>query len=522
MNIKSRHKQLGALMVEVSIALLISALAAIGTLRENIRYQEMKAADMEADSLDMYRIAMQTYVNQFYGSLQFSSPAGTLVAPYLFPPEFRPPLAPVDLTPVNVLNPTVAELQALGLLTTGFKNNPTMVDGATYKNVITRQGANCATNPVTCTVIGIAYVDLGYYISGTASAAGKYIDSNTTQLNGPIIGQMIQRLGGYGGSSQVGTPAVISGIDWSVPNPLPTEPGIVAARFGYDTSMFQYVRIGDTRDPTLLGNLTVAGNTNFGDPAKLLNAGVPTPMASRNSVTLNGLTTVNGGMSAEYLTPTKTYALNAACPADMPAASIARTALGGLLICEGGFLRALLVRNAVGDVCAVEGSTSTTSTGLGLLCVGSKYRGMNQITKNAVVNSSCNTAGATAIDSSTGPAASTVDNYELLVCKSNPETGGALKYYRLRELTQHLTFVNSYVRAVTNPPVAMVVTKPTSCGTGTPLIQLMPATFSSTDAGFSFYAVDNGASWNVFMKNGLNNDLSPGTTAIAYVYCYAP
>jgi len=53
--------QRGVYMLELSLALLIGALAAVGAQREIVRTQLLRSAEIEADNLKIYRQALQDY-----------------------------------------------------------------------------------------------------------------------------------------------------------------------------------------------------------------------------------------------------------------------------------------------------------------------------------------------------------------------------------------------------------------------------------------------------------------------------
>jgi hypothetical protein len=247
------------MMVEVSLALVISALAAFGTVRELVRTQALQSAVTEADALAMYRQALQDYVDENYTALQFGTPVTrngvTLVA---------------GAAVGQAMQPSVADLRNMGYLNAGFANVSITVDGGTYQNVIQRQPAGCVNNA--CNILGLAYLSGPVVVRGGAGAS-----------NSLIIGQMISRLGGLGGASVEGSTVNVTGSGgaWTWPNPVAATPaGVVGARFGFGSSTLAgYVRLNDNRDPNLQGNLTVAGNTTV------------------NNLTINGATTLNGAVT---------------------------------------------------------------------------------------------------------------------------------------------------------------------------------------------------------------------------------
>lgn len=262
-----RSAQGGSMMVEVSLALILSALAAVGTMQALIRADLMSSADTEADSLLLYRKALQDYTDEFYSELQNNLPitknSVTLAA---------------GTAPGQTMQPTVANLAAMGYALDGFSNVPLLVDGAAYRNVIRRIPVGCTG--LACNIVGEAYVDRPYRIRGTTDP-----DNN-------IVGQMLSRMGGLGGASIEGSEADITGAGaaWSAANPVAGAPaGVVAARFGIGSSaMSAYVRMNDVRDPNLQGAFTVAGNTTLNGATTTI-AGSTTV---NNSLTVTGQTTL--------------------------------------------------------------------------------------------------------------------------------------------------------------------------------------------------------------------------------------
>lgn len=260
---RGRRAQLGSMMVEVSLALLIAALAGVGTMREILRVQTMQAADTEADTLALYRQALQDYVDAHYTALQY----GTVITHN-----------GVTLQPGTglgqTLQPTVANLRSLGYLNAGFQDVTLVVDGGVFRNVIERQPAGCTGNA--CNVVGLAYIDRPIVVRGSA-------DSNSV-----VLGQMLNRLGGLGGLSVEGSAATITGngAGWTWPNPVSGAPaGVMGARFGFGSSMLAgYVRMNDTRDPNLQGPMTVAGAVTVNNSLQVNGPGIFTGAVSAASL----------------------------------------------------------------------------------------------------------------------------------------------------------------------------------------------------------------------------------------------
>jgi type II secretory pathway pseudopilin PulG len=255
------------MMVEVSLALIIAGLAAAGTVRELVRQQALRAAETEADTLGLYRQALQDYVDENYTALQFSQP--------------------ITRNGVNLnaggalgetLQPSVANLQGMGYLNAGFSDVALTVDGGVFRNVIQQDPGGCVG--VACNIVGLAYISVPVAVKGGGGAADAL-----------LLGQMLNRLGGLGGFSVPGAAANItgSGAAWTWPNPVAGTPaGVIAARFGFGSSVFAgYVRMNETRNPNLQGDLTVGGATTFNS----------TLTVNGNS-TFTGSTTFNGSITA--------------------------------------------------------------------------------------------------------------------------------------------------------------------------------------------------------------------------------
>lgn len=536
----SQRKQAGALMLEVSLALIISALAAVGTIRASMRADLMRSADIEADALDMYRTALQRYVDDAYSEIQNGSPVTRNA---------------VTLTAAQSLNPTVAQLIGMNYLSAGFSNSTLLVDGGTYQNAIRRDPVGCVT--IACNVEGLAWITVPFFERGTAFT------------NGPVIGQMLSRLGGFGGTSIEGSTANITGTgaSWTQPNPVAGNPaGVMAARFGFSSAAFlNYIRINDLRDPDLFGNLTVAGNTNLKSTLKVdgatqlvgnaqldgtlttngtsllkgattLNSTLKVDGATQlvgdvqmdaNTITngttlLRGATTigtggvnanltVNGDVRGQRLIPTASNAIGGGCAGAEGAISLWSGGTG-LLSCQAGVWTALAVQDALGGACAVEGATSKSSAGIGLLCVNGVFRGMDAIVRFGSVGALCGVAGALALD--------TANNNETLICKSNlAEAAGTLRLMRLRDITSQMVFVAAFEVTGTTGSVVKPNCAASAAHPATPVLQMIPKTFSSDDGGYSFSAVDSGATWTLSMNKATG--VMTGTPAvIAQTFCY--
>ncbi len=82
----------------------------------------------------------------------------------------------------------------------------------------------------------------------------------------------VATMAGAGGMSQPNDPTQIRGLAFVLPNPVAGQPGaVIAATAFLNTAAYnRFVRINDTRDPALLGNLTAQGNLSITGSTQLL------------------------------------------------------------------------------------------------------------------------------------------------------------------------------------------------------------------------------------------------------------
>jgi hypothetical protein len=240
----NRRRQRGNGLIFALLGLLISALGAVGVLQGNRLQAKHEAGNAEATILDSLRGAANNAIFENMGLIQ----NGLAISKN-----------GVSVTPVNVdgelaWQPSIAQLVGMGYLPPGWSTTASTLNGAPYAVAFGRVPAGC--------------VAAGCNIEGHVVLLGP-IRSGPTDTDGAIIGPILARLGADSGVSLPTDPTQIKGFGntWSLSNPVPGQPaGVVAVRVGTASSGYgQFVRVGDTRDPNLMGNLTVAGNTLFGN-----------------------------------------------------------------------------------------------------------------------------------------------------------------------------------------------------------------------------------------------------------------
>lgn len=537
LNNAPKNTQQGFTLVELLVTLSIMAVLNMYAQTYLARQSEEILAQGSAKYIAAVSNAAQAHVVRNFDSYSNSTPvAGVAV----------------------LLQPTVAELVALNRLDASFPSGPNALPTRQTLQINITQtscpGVDCVLSVLACTTTPVTMggPNVRFDLASTMTSAQE----------------------GSGGQSLPGQGAVIRGPLMSSPNPMGNVEGIVCGTSKVDTAFFQqFVRVGDTRDPSLAGPLTVAGATKLNSSldvagtvtaATALNVGPCINMngasgkagfgcqngsnlpagytggvrsvdvvanknilASDNPAAFNGnntnfaMVTANNGSgvaevrtsgrsAGDRLTPTGTYAIGNACPAS-DEGSIARRLGGtGLVTCQGGVWTGLILQDAVGAACAQDGVMSKAANGVSLLCVGGVFQGMDTIVRQGAAGAPCPVAGATAIDTANGN--------ETLICRQNL-SGGAFRYMRLRDVTTQLAFVTA-IEVVDG----QVVNKPNCQASGaqpaTPIIQMIPKVFNSVDGGYAVFAVDNGANWTTKLRTG-SGIAMPGTPiAVAQMFCY--
>lgn len=555
--VAERSAVTGFAMLELIVALSISAILAVFANQELVTRSQESIARGGGVYLNTVAQAAQSHVLMNFDALaQGNNVPGT----------------------VNDLAPTLAELIALGRLRAGFPAG--MPTRQTTRIDLLRTscpGAACQITALVCTTTPI-----------TLGGGNTRFDLASTMLE-------VQE--GRGGQARFNDGANIRGPAVNVPNPIGNVEGIVCGSAAVDVGMFNsFVRISDTRDPNLQGNLTVAGNTTLNGPTVVNNSlNVQGATTLQNNLTVNGSATVgpcinlaggaqgraafgcanpndvpagmvggvrsadviaqgsvlastapgaftgangnyalltanngsgvaeirtSGRSAADRLTPLGQYAIGAVCAA-ADEGSIARRNVGsGLVTCSNGVWRALSLTASANDPCTTVGQQATDGTSASLICLDTgggalRYVLMSSLMRVGSVGAGCTVPGLTATD---------VANSNItLICRVNL-SGGVARWMRLQDVTTHLIFVQS-----TEVGPDAVITKP-ACNAASgqpssPIIQMIPKVWGTPDGGQAFFAVDNGASWIVRMKDGTgttNLQGQPNAAVVVHTYCYYP
>jgi len=241
---RGRRPQRGNALVLALLGLLISGLGALALVQNGRMQAKREAGNGEATILDDLRNATNNAIFESMGQIQNGSDIS----------KNGVTVTPVEVDGELVWQPTIAQLVGMSYLPGGWTTTQSALNAAPYTISFTRVPAGCVV--AACNIEGHVVLE-GPIRSGPEAS------------DGAVIGPILARLGADSGVSLPMSPDRISGFGgtWTLPNPVAGTPaGVVAVRVGTASSAFaQFVRIGDHRDPDLAGNLTVAGNTLFGD-----------------------------------------------------------------------------------------------------------------------------------------------------------------------------------------------------------------------------------------------------------------
>jgi hypothetical protein len=546
----SGWRQRGNALIFALLGLLISALGAVGVLQGSRLQAKHEAGNGEATILDNLRGAANNAIFESMALIQngaaFSKNGVTI--------------APVAVGGELVWSPSVSQLVAMGYLPPGWTATTSTLNNAPYLIAFNRVPAGCAS--AACNIEGHVVLQ-GPIRSGPAGS------------DGAVIGPILARIGADSGVSLPVDPTHILGFGntWSLDNPVPGQPaGVVAVRIGTASSAFgQFIRIGDTRDPNLQGNLTVAGNTLFGDggtrsefrsalqvdgqPVELRNAGGNPCVSLRPDgvvdILCNGALSATTGVFSDGAGRTTTVAgtglvTSGNVVADGGLATSAMTAFGAsdpqalvvkagdlfvrnptgttlLRVAANGDVSAgndLVAAGAVqaqrltlsasvseGDACS-PGQVAMMVTGGLATCQGATFRATSRYAR---LGATCATAGLQAVDAATSDA---------LVCR-----GGF--YASQSGLTSSRVYMAGF--AVHHGDfVAAATALPNGCpATASPItpqatIFLLPQTDSETAGNpvLNRNAMWTGQGWAISLTDGTG--AATASNVVAEVYCLYP
>ena len=175
---KNRNSSQGFTVIEISLALIISAFVGFALIRSNLTESTQSGGKIQADQLLQLKAGLESYINVNGVSLI----AGTAVAGVS-----------------NSLQPTVAELQNLQLLPSQFSTLATL-NRSPFVSQISVLPAGCALG--SCQISGYVYIRDPILRSGNDPSRGEY--------DGVAISAMLSRLGGDGFARVVPNGALVA------------------------------------------------------------------------------------------------------------------------------------------------------------------------------------------------------------------------------------------------------------------------------------------------------------------------
>lgn len=261
---RMRGAQRGFTLIELIVVMATGAvIAAVVNSQKAIDEAEETVAHGTGEYLMTLREGLNLYQQTNYLQLEQNNPVS----------GFANPLAP-----------TVAELKAKAFVSGGTPETGPLA----FVPVITVTRAGCPG--ATCQITGMVRTPTSF----TSPRTG-----NQPRYDLAMKAQSIMR--GTAGLSFPGDTANIRGSTFSVPNPVPGTPGAVLATVAFMNTSFynQFVRIQDTRDPDLQGNLSAKGNLRIEGTSTLVgNSTVGGTLAVTGNTTMTGSLLVNNTINA--------------------------------------------------------------------------------------------------------------------------------------------------------------------------------------------------------------------------------
>ncbi len=586
-----RSAQRGNMLVIALLGLLITAIAAVGALQVRRAEQKRAAGMAEASVLEALRNGLNAAIFEQIIALQQGNPlvkSGVSVAPAVVSGELVWQPTTVQLAAMTYLPPGWAASEstvASAPYVMTFKRVPAgcvaascgiegyvaiagairdaagggVMDGVTIGAILAKIGADAgvslptaanqitgfnetwsAPNPLPATA-GVVAVRVGTASAGFSEFV-RIADPRDPNLAGNLTVAKALNIGGNaqfaGNVGVAGTLGVTGATTLKADTTLANATLNVTRADGTNCVQLQP---GGTITVSCDGAL----NARTAVVASDISAGGAIAAAS---LTTTGNVTAAGSLAGNRIRPTGSYVPGSACSATN---EVAGNASGtGLVLCAAGAWRAIVTQAAAGEGCAPEGAIAQAD-GAGLLCRGGTYAPLATFLRRGTLGAACTEPAATAVDLASGATVICLRGaWRAVVPQANSgsmctESGaialdsgtgtavlcratqsGTAMWYRLLDLTSSLQWIAS-VEALDG----QVIVKP-SCGssagyTGTAALILTPMAEGSSDASFSRYAVDNGSSWTVFLRDSAGAVLqgtsaSGSATVIAQSYCYYP
>nr|WP_280971469.1 shufflon system plasmid conjugative transfer pilus tip adhesin PilV [Cupriavidus gilardii]WDE72706.1 hypothetical protein [Cupriavidus gilardii] len=329
-----------ASLITLTLILAVATLLQVQLGQERARYAAETIGRSVGGAMRDLNNVMGTYAAKYWDALQL----GTSIAGV-----------------ANPMEPTVAELQALGLTHAAFSSTSPV--GGTFRTRVVRLPANCVGTD--CNL-----------------ATRVWIDQPMLNVNGRPDGRRLIAavgvIGADGGFTEGNTATVRFSGGWTSENPDPAQrAGILVAVNGYGSSAWgAFVRIRDTRDPDLRGRLTVAGDTQVNSNLNVAQTATANRLVGNDVIPNSNL----------YLPA----AVSPGTPCSVDASVRRNSATwSGLVVCAFGKWQpiGLAVDNiAEWGWCGTEGQIGTNVANQGFLCRGGMWRSLTTSVGKVVTN----------------------------------------------------------------------------------------------------------------------------------------
>jgi len=308
----------GFALTEVGLSLVIASMVAAASYYTLVDQQGDNKAITQGTAMLSLQGASQQYLTTYYS--QLTQPGGGTVAGV-----------------ANPLNPTVAELYAVGTLKGSWSG--TAFNGGTYHIQIQQFPAGCVAP--NCNLDGLVWID-------------RPIVDNNNRVDFPRLGLAVQTIKSDGAMSTTASPATLVGMGgkWSAVNPVANQPGILAVRFGYNSASFaQFYR----RDGSLPMTADIAANGYNLNNAKAVNA-QQVNLPAGNSLNIAGVQVYGDNSNAAIRAPGNLYLQGPNGSGQI-----------GLVASSGSFSGTVSVTNA-----SVSGTLTTSSANISNMVVGNQ------------------------------------------------------------------------------------------------------------------------------------------------------
>ncbi|WP_165392805.1 type II secretion system protein [Corticibacter populi] len=429
-----RQRQSGFALIELGVALAIVAILAVLGAQHLVNELD----DRQGEAAGSYGLAIKGALDAYMNTHATQLQSGAAISGF-----------------ANSLSPTVEELRAAGFLPSAYP----LIDPLRRRYVTELRVTGC---PGACEISAIAYSNTPITERCTSYAGNGSCQTTAGNVKLRVVEAFRSTARGYGAAV---TPLDASRFRGSVCD-YPTPSGAALGTYGICTSdnsaiYAQFVRIQDSRDPDLQGDLTVAGKVTAKGGADIENGAIITGGADiTGGVDVTGDLVATGTVTAQSLRPRGSAWLGASCTAGEK----------GTIMQNGGTSSHLLVCN-----------------GSNWVVLGNEIAGHG---------AACSTSGKTVVTTSG----------QTLVCRDG--------YYQYLDSMLGNFLLVDVIRAVEGQQI----NKPTCDITGSPYVVLVTKSETNSAGSFNRYVDDSGSYWTVRIRDAAGVVVNNGEV-LAHTYC---